>query len=213
MACSAALLAFALVLSALTDGLEHWTFEELRRDRSRQGRLAATALEVRTSQELRQTFWGHSGAEDTVYLVNFIYTACPTVCQTLGAEYTQLQTLLTTEGAQARRPIRLLSLSFDLARDGPAELAAHARRHRADSSVWTVAAPATPGDASRVLKQLGVVVVPDGVGGYVHNGAIHVMSSAGAVLAIFDDADWRQALATAMAVPNNVDPTNRWTPR
>jgi protein SCO1 len=212
MACSAVLLAFVVVLNVLTDGFEHWTFEDLRREKARQGHLAATALEVRTSQTLRQILWGKADGDDTVYLVNFIYTSCPTVCQALGAEYTQMQAVLKAQSAQALRPIRLVSLSFDVARDGPAELAAHARLHRADSSVWTVAAPASPGDASRVLRQLGVVVVPDGLGGYVHNGAIHVMNSAGAVLAIFDDADWRQALATAMTVSNNVDPTSRWAP-
>jgi protein SCO1 len=212
MACSAVLCAFALVLNALTDGFAHWTFEELRRERAHRGRLAATALEVRTSQDLRQTLWRRTGAEDSIYLVNFIYTSCPSVCQALGAEYTQLQALLTAEGEQLRRPIRLVSLSFDLARDGPAELATHARLHRVDSRVWTVAAPATPGDASRVLRQLGVVVVPDGLGGYVHNGAIHVINNTGAVLAIFDDAEWRQALATAMTVSNNVNATDRWAP-
>jgi protein SCO1 len=200
VACSAVLLACAVVLSALTDGLERWTFEDLRREQARQGLLAATALEVRTSQDLRQRFWGKTNGDDTIYLVNFIYTSCPTVCQALGAEYTQLQAILTAQGEQTRKHIHLVSLSFDVARDDQAALAAYARLHRADSSVWSIAAPATPGDASRLLRQLGVVVVADALGGYVHNGSIHVMNSAGAVLAIFDDADWRQALVKANGV-------------
>ena len=212
MACSAVLLAFVVVLNVLTDGLEHWTFEDLRREKARQRLLVATTLDVRTSQNLRQTLWGKPGVDDAVYLVNFIYTSCPTVCQALGAEYTQIQAVLKAQSAQALRPIRLVSLSFDVARDGPAELAAHAQLHRSDSRIWSIAAPDTPGDASRVLKQLGVVVVPDGLGGYVHNGSIHVMNSAGVVLAIFDDADWRQALATTMTMSNNVDSTHRWAP-
>jgi protein SCO1 len=211
MACSAVLLAFVVVLNLLTDGFEYWTFEDLRREKARQGHLAATALEVRTSQTLRQILWGKADGDDAVYLVNFIYTSCPTVCQALGAEYTQMQAVLKAQTAQALRPIRLVSLSFDVARDGPAELAAYARLHRADSSIWSIAAPVTPRDAARVLSQLGVVVVPDGLGGYVHNGSIHVIDSAGTVLAIFDDADWRQALATAMA--NNAARVDRWTPR
>ena len=77
--------------------------------------------------------------------------------------------------------------------------ASHARLHRADSSVWTIAAPASQADAARLLRELGVVVVPDGIGGYVHNGSIHVMNAAGKVLAIYDDAEWKEALAMSVA--------------
>jgi protein SCO1 len=204
-ACCAVLLGFAVLLNGLTNGFEHWTFEDLRRERARQGLLAATTLEVRTSQDQRQRLWSKprndtiNAVDDTVYLVNFIYTACPTVCQALGAEYTQLQALLTARREAAGRPIRLMSLSFDVAHDDPPALHAYAQRHRANSGVWTVAAPATAGDAKRLLQQLGVVVVPDGRGGYVHNGSIHVMNGAGTVLAIFDDGDWAQALSLAVA--------------
>ena len=199
-ACAAVLLAFAAALHALTGGFEHWTFEDTRRDHARQGRLAASALSVRTAQSTSRLLWAQPAKANDVYLVNFIYTACPSVCQTLGAEYTQMQQAIAAQGGSVHRPIQLVSLSFDTEHDGPAQLAAHARLHRADSSVWTIAAPAGQADAARLLRELGVVVVPDGIGGYVHNGSIHMMNAAGKVLAIYDDAEWKEALALAVSV-------------
>lgn len=197
-ACAAVLLAFAAALHALTGGFEHWTFEDMRREDARLGRIKATALDVRTSQGTQQLLWSKPTDDNAVVLVNFIYTACPTVCQTLGAEYTQMQQAMATQSGLAHRPIQLVSLSFDTEHDRPAQLAAHARLHRADRRVWTIAAPTKHADAARLLRELGVVVVPDGLGGYVHNGSIHVMNAAGTVLAIYDDAEWKEALAMAM---------------
>jgi protein SCO1/2 len=59
--------------------------------------------------------------------------------------------------------------------------------------------PAARADAAKMLGELGVVAIPDGLGGFVHNGDIHVMTARGRVLGIFDDADWRDALASAAA--------------
>jgi protein SCO1 len=204
MACAAVLLGFGLALHALTGGFEHWTFEDMRREDARQGRLVATALSIRTSQGTQRLLWSNHPDDNAVVLVNFIYTACPTVCQTLGAEYTQMQQAVATQASAAHKPIKLVSLSFDTEHDGPAQLDAHARLHRADSSVWTIAAPTTRTAAARVLNELGVVVIPDGLGGYVHNGSIHVMNPAGRVLAIYDDVDWQEALALATRLAETV---------
>jgi protein SCO1 len=204
MAWGVVLVAFALALHALTGGFEYWTFEDMRREDARQGRIKATALDVRTAQDTKHVLWSTPANDNTVFLVNFIYTACPTVCQTLGAEYTQMQQAIATQANAAHEPIKLVSLSFDTEHDGPAQLDAHARLHRADSSVWTIAAPTTRTAAAQVLRELGVVVVPDGLGGYVHNGSIHVMNRSGTVLAIYDDADWKEALALATRLAETV---------
>ena len=198
------LLAFMSALFALTGSFEHWTFEDKRRDDAKQGRLVAPTTAVRTAQGTPQTLWAKpadgSVSQPSVTLVNFIYTSCPTICQTLGAEYTQMQATLEQQSATALRPIQLVSLSFDVEHDGPAQLAAYAQRHRADANAWTIAAPLTTADTRTLLRALGVVVIPDGSGGYVHNGAIHVLDASGAVLAIYDDADWKPALAMALRV-------------
>ena len=204
MACIIVLLAFMSALFALTGTFEHWTFEDKRRDDAKQGRLVAPTMKVRTAQGTQQTFWAKAAdgsvGQRNVTLVNFIYTSCPTICQTLGAEYTQMQEALEQQSATAHHSIQLVSLSFDVEHDGPAQLAAYAQLHRADANAWTIAAPLTTADARTLLRALGVVVIPDGSGGYVHNGAIHVLDASGTVLAIYDDADWKPALAMALRV-------------
>ena len=197
-ACVAVLLCFAAVLGKLTGGLEYWSFEDVRRNDARLGRLAATALPVRTTQGSSQMLW--SGAEDplTIYIVSFIYTACPFVCQSLGSGYQQMQDALAAQDTTASGRIRLVSLSFDIDRDDTGQLQAYADRYRATSPVWNVAVPISRTDSARLLRQLGVVVVADGFGGYVHNGAIHVIDANGTVLAIYDDRDWTEALSMAL---------------
>jgi protein SCO1/2 len=196
-ACLAVLTGFAIALYALTGGLEHWTFEEMRRVRAIEGKIQAHALQVRTPQGTAH-FLGSTPADTAgVTLLHFIYTSCPTVCQALGSEYTQMQQALAAQGVAGSRRIQLVSLSFDIEHDSVARLDAYARLHHADSRVWTVAAPTRQADLARLLHDLGVVVVPDTWGGYVHNGSIHVIDGAGRVRAIYDDADWQQALAFA----------------
>lgn len=200
MACTAVLLAFLWASFALTGKFEHWTFEDRRRDDARQGRLVAPTIQVATAQGTAQTLWARPTRDHGVTLVSFIYTACPTVCQALGAEFTQMQEVLKARSGAGRQPIRLVSLSFDGERDGLPQLAVYAAWHHADAEVWTIATPLTTSDAGKLLRALGVVVIPDGTGGYVHNGAIQLLNASGTVLAIYDDADWKQALAQALQV-------------
>jgi protein SCO1 len=129
-----------------------------------------------------------------VRLVDFIYTRCASVCQALGAEFYQAQEALRFAD---NTNVELLSISIDSDHDGSAELRGYARRFHADPAWWTVAAPVSPSEGRRTLRELGVVAVPDGLGGFVHNGAIHVVDVDGRVRGIFDYADWPSALAAA----------------
>ena len=199
LACALVVLVFAAAVDALTRGLEHWTFESARRSDALQQRLAASSLVVRTAQGRDLPLWpaaSTASADARVYLLDFIYTSCPGVCQTLGAEFAQLQRQLA-DSPRHGAGVMLLSLSFDLERDGTDELARYAQRHGADGSRWRVAAPLSSADSRRLLQELAVIAVPDGQGGYVHNGAIHLLDGAGRVHAIFDPAQWREALVAA----------------
>lgn len=200
LACTLLLLALLGLSAWLTDGFEHWTFEERRRQQAGEARLQAPSpLVIRTSDGQQARLFDDDAAA-AVYLVDFIYTRCPTVCQALGAQYLQLQ-----EALRAAPPsrIKLVSLSFDGLHDQQPELAAYARLHRADAALWTVAAPLQATAGELLLQRLGVVAVPDGRGGFVHNGAIHLIDAHGRVRQIFDYADWQAALLAAqkMATP------------
>lgn len=195
-ACAALLLAFGALAWSSTDGLERWTHESLRRAAAREGRLQAAPLALlRADGAAVEAFAGPPRTRPRIVLVDFIYTRCPSVCQALGAGFFQAQERLRREG---RDDIALLSVSFDTAHDDVASLQAYARLHRADPAWWTIAVPASGEAARRVLRQLGIVVIPDGFGGYTHNAAIHLIDAQGRVRAIHALDDWPAAVAQAI---------------
>jgi len=169
---------------AATDGFTAFTLESARR-------LAATRAPVPVPNlALDMADGGRSrlGAlPGRVLLVDFIYTDCPTLCTTLGSVYARLQVQLLPEIASGE--VRLLSISFDPARDGPRELRAYRARFTRDPAGWMLGRPAEAGDLSRWLDAFGVVVIPDGLGGYVHNAAVHVVGEDRRVRAILDLED------------------------
>jgi protein SCO1/2 len=194
VACAALLTGFVALADAMTDGFDRWTFEDMRRAKASRGELAATPLEVRGPDGARSVLWMGTADDRDVVVVGFIYTRCRTVCLVLGSEFTRMQQAIEDQpGAR----VRLVSLSIDMDHETPGSLASYAHLHGARTGSWTVAMPAAPETAAKVLGELGVVAIPDGLGGLVHNGAIHVMTARGRVLGIYDDADWREALASA----------------
>ncbi|MCB1951312.1 MAG: SCO family protein [Zoogloeaceae bacterium] len=195
LAVAALSLMLAALSAQLTDGFTRWTFEALRRDAADAGHLLAPAVPLRTAHGETTTPWPNNAG--TVYLVDFIYTQCPTICQALGSEYTRLQHQLR-ERFGAHSPVRLVSVAFDREHDTPIELQHYAQRHRADDALWLIGTPASAAAADTLLQALGVVAVPDGLGGFVHNGAIHLIDSQGTVRGIYDLDQWPQALERAL---------------
>ncbi|MCC7486401.1 MAG: SCO family protein [Burkholderiales bacterium] len=129
-----------------------------------------------------------------VLLVDFIYTNCPAWCSALGSVYAQLKERLAVEIAAGK--VALVSVTFDPARDGPAELAAYRARYSPDPSGWSLGRPA-PTDLPAWLRAFGVVVIPDEMGGYVHNAAVHVIGADRRLVAILDLTDIDGIVAAA----------------
>jgi protein SCO1/2 len=195
-ACAAVLGLFLWAGCTLTRSFEQWRFESLRQEDAARGLLATSSVAITTAAGERRRLWA-GGARDPVYLLDFIYTSCPTLCQALGSEFAQMQAQIVAEPEGSPR---LLSLSFDPEHDRADELAAYARLHGADARVWTVAAPLAREELDALLSRLGVVVVPDGAGGYLHNGAILLVDARGSVRGVFELAQWREALAAARSL-------------
>lgn len=122
-----------------------------------------------------------------VLLIDFIYTGCPTLCTALGSVYARLQQRLRPEIEAG--DVRLLSVSFDPARDGSRELRAYRSRFTQDPAGWMLGRPVGNGDLPRWLDAFGVVVIPDGLGGYVHNAAVHVVGADRRLVAILELED------------------------
>ncbi len=130
-----------------------------------------------------------------VTIADFIYTRCQTVCLSLGSSFQQLQAALQADRAAGQRAnVRLLSISFDGARDHPAALRAYAQGLRADPALWRFVRVPDAAQEQALLRRLGVVVVPDGRGDYEHNAALLVFDARGRMVRVFDVAEQQLAL-------------------
>lgn len=127
-----------------------------------------------------------------VTAVEFIYTTCPTICQSAGADFARLRDAVQAAGMAPR--LRLISLSFDPETDDIAHLASYGDMHGADGLVWTVARP-SPNGLTELLDSFGVTVIPDRWGGFTHNAAIHIVDDRGRLAAIVDSDDIVGAVA------------------
>ncbi len=193
--CLALLAGFAWLVARQTHDFEVWTFEGLRERQLQAGLLRAAPVPLRTADGALPAPWLDAAAGPAgAYLVDFIYTQCPSVCRALGSEYQQMQAELARRGD---RTVRLLSVSFDVANEDARTLRGYARTYHADPARWTIAVPASPHDGEALLRSLGVVVVPDGFGGYVHNGAIHLLDARGRLRGLYALDEWPQALDAA----------------
>jgi protein SCO1/2 len=73
-----------------------------------------------------------SDLDETVWIANFVFTDCPSVCPMLTTQMANLQSRL----AESAPRLRYVSISVDPVRDTPAVLAAYAARHSADLTRW-----------------------------------------------------------------------------
>jgi len=183
--------------SHATAGFRAWTTEDVRRIRVAEHPAPLSDLRVVASDGHERALWG-GDPRARAWLVTFIYTRCASVCQSLGTEFQQLQASL--HSAETAPGVRLASIGFDRANDSPEALAAYARRYGADPATWLVAVPGSDAALERLLAEAGVVVIGDGMGGYAHNAAIHVVVPPGRLVRVFAMDRHREALEFAARI-------------
>jgi protein SCO1/2 len=120
-------------------------------------------------------------------VVDFIYTGCLTFCRVMGNTLQQVRRELPADGAG--EDVMLLSISFDPANDTPARLRAYAKRYGANPGDWKIARVINADALPRLLDVFGITVIPDGLGGFEHNAALHVVQDGRLVSIVdYDDA-------------------------
>jgi len=191
-------MAWAAYASAawLTHDFQVWTAEGARRLEVALLPVATPAVQVQTPNGSSKPLRRLLADEQTVTIVDFIYTRCQTVCLALGSTYQQMQSSLQsarTTDAAARR-VQLLSISFDMQRDDQQAMADYAARLNADAAIWHLVRVPDPSDLARLLADFQVVVVPSSQGDFEHNAALLVVDSRGRLVRIFDYADHQLAL-------------------
>lgn len=194
---AAAFLVAVLVLGAAglwqgTDGLAAFTTEGARRlDIARQPR-PLPPVELEDSQGHRTTLDAFRGR---VVLLDFIYARCPTLCTVLGSSFERLRGEITAAGLQGR--IALVSLSFDPDNDHPPQLGEYADRFGGADATWRFVRPQSQRQLAELLRMAGVIVLPDGADGFVHNAAIHVIDRQGRLSGIVDTEAVAEAFSLA----------------
>ncbi|HBD38494.1 MAG TPA: SCO family protein [Cupriavidus sp.] len=173
-----------------------WTLDERRDLRIASLDLRMPATAVRNQQgHGAELFSGN--APSTVYIVDFIYTRCNTVCSALGGEFAQLSRQVKADGLSGR--LGLVSISLD-ARDTAGDLKAYATTYRASLPEWEVVTANDLRELKALLRQTDVIAIPDGMGGITHNGALDVVSANGVVLATYPMEQFQQAYLFARSL-------------
>ena len=192
IAATLACVAGSAAAQAATDGFGAFTLESARRLQALRAPVPVPNLALDLADGARAPL---SEMRARVLLVDFIYSNCATYCVSLGSIYAQLQQRLAAEIAAG--DVRLLSISFDPERDGAAELRAYRARHPKDPAGWELGVPLRA-ELRAWLDAFGVVVIPDGLGGYTHNAAVHVVGPDRKLAAIMD-ADDIEGIVRAVA--------------
>lgn len=131
-------------------------------------------------------------------LVDFIYTRCPTICSIYGDDFHRVLAQLGHSAADQK--IDLLSISFDTENDDQEALKLYADRYGATAPRWRIATPTDKQGLTALLNTFGVVVIPDGMGGFVHDSAVYIVDAQQRLARILDpDAPEELAAETERA--------------
>lgn len=176
-----------------TDGFAAYTSESARR-------LAivdeARPLPAVTLQNQDAVTFDLGELRGRLLAIEFIYTTCPTLCNSLGIAFQRLRDALP-DGVLGTELI-LLSISFDPEVDTPPRLQRYADRFGADGNAWRVVRVADRQQLETLLKAFGVIVIPNEYGGFEHNAAIHIADRTGRLTDI-EDHDQVQVVAAKLS--------------
>jgi cytochrome oxidase Cu insertion factor (SCO1/SenC/PrrC family) len=96
--------------------------------------------------------------------------------------------------------LELVSIGFDPDNDGRQALKLYGDRYGATAPRWRIAMPSERRDRAGLLQTFGVVVIPDGMGGFVHNNAMYLVDPSGHLVRIIDPEAPARLVATALDV-------------
>lgn len=181
-------------LAWTTQGFRSFTYQSALRTSVQDAPRSVPAVRLQTDDGQSVSLTGFRGQW---VLVDFIYTHCVTICTAQGAVFAQLAQQL--HAPIARGQVRLLSISFDPARDDPAALARYRGQFGAGlgAGAWVATRPVDEQGLGALRTAFGLKVIPDGLGGFEHNSAINVVDPAGRLIAV---RDWDDVQGTAQYV-------------
>lgn len=195
--CLAVLLGGLVALFHATAGGTAFTTETLRRSEVARAPVQVPDFRVVDAHGHEQPLRQLLADDGRVWIVDFVYTRCATLCLSLGTVFQQLQAQVLAQGLQDR--VGLLSISFDPEHDRPPALAAYARRMQMQPDTWRLLSLAEPADRRRLLDSFGIMVVPAPLGEFEHNAALHIVTADGRLVRILGLDEGARALRLAQA--------------
>ena len=196
--CLAVLLAALVAIFQATAGGTAFTTETLRRSAVAQTPATVPDFAVVDAQGRHRGLHDLLAEGGKVWIVDFVYTRCSTLCLSLGTVFQQLQAQLAAQGLQDR--VGLLSISFDPLHDQPPQLAGYAQRMGMQPGLWKLVSLRSETDRRRLLDSFGIMVLPAPPGDFEHNAALHVVTPQGQLVRILGLGDGAQALALAASL-------------
>ncbi len=194
-ACLAVLLAGLAAIFHATAGGTGFTTETLRRQAVAQSPALVPDFVTVDASGGVQGLHARLAGGGKVWIVDFVYTRCQTLCLALGTVFQQLQAEILARGLQDQ--VGLLSISFDPLQDQPPALADYARRMRAQPGVWQMLSLRNEADRRRLLDSFGIMVLPAPLGEFEHNAALHLVTPQGQLVRILGLEDGDRALRQA----------------
>ena len=185
-----------VLLQATAQG-NAFTTETLRRTEVASTPYLVPELSVYDAEGNQSTLRQVLADGDKVWIVDFVYTRCQTICTALGSVFQQLQEQIRMRGLDDK--VGLLSVSFDPAHDTSDALRIYRDRMRMDPAIWRVVSLSSPLDRRQLIDAFGIIVIPAPLGEFEHNAALHLVSGAGLLFRIVDYDDASRALDTALA--------------
>ena len=125
--------------------------------------------------------FGTGDLRGKVWVANFIFTRCPTICPLLTSQMKGLSE--TLQGT----PVRYVSFSVDPGNDTPEVLTAYAERHGADTARWTFLTGANDAVEEVVVRGLRVHIgEADGAGNILHGSHFVLVDGTGTIRGYYE---------------------------
>ena len=165
-----------------TDGFTAYTAESARVNRLLEARPTFPA--DTTFEDSKGRTYSISEFAGKYVFMTFFYSTCSTVCVQLEGNMARVFDTLPAE--QRGREIVFLSVSFDPQRDDPARLEEYRTFFDSDGETWRMARISDPNELDSLLKEFGVIVLPDESGGFAHNSAFYLVDPDGKLVDVMD---------------------------
>jgi protein SCO1 len=164
-----------------TDGFQAFTAESARVYRLMEERPVFPNVTIEDSENRVYPFSTFHGK---YVLLTFIYTSCTDICpkleMNLADVYEQIPPKLLG------KEIVFLSISFDPERDDPSTLTKYRSYFNSDGETWRMARITDKSELNSLLNEFGVIVIPDGSGGFTHNSAFYFVNRDGELVEVMD---------------------------